>query len=193
MAWQTISYKLTSSAPLIMHNGQMADPLNKWAILKKQIASKRNKTEADLREIAHIEFLGSLYMDENGPILPDFMIDAMVINGAKKSKEGMIAKSGCFCLEHAKLEYNGPRDAEELWNDEHFRFSAMVRIGNSRVSCMRPIFYDWTATIKLNIEDTMVNVSRVDEWLNAAGTQVGLGDWRPQHGRFTSERLNGKK
>jgi hypothetical protein len=193
MAWLETKYKLTGSAPFISHNGQTADPTNKWSKLIKQISSKRTKTDADYEEMHRLEFMAGLYLDESGPILPAFMIDALVVNGAKKSKEGMAAKSGCFCLEHAKLEYDGPRVADKLWDDERFRFGAIVRVGNARVSRMRPIFRDWSAVVTLNIEDTMVNVTRVDEWLAAAGTQVGVGDWRPQYGRFTVERLNGKK
>jgi hypothetical protein len=192
MAWKTVSYKLTSSAPLIMHNGQTADPLNKWSKAIKQISSKRAKTDADYEEMARLEFMAGLYLDESGPIIPAFMADALVVNGAKKSKEGMTAKSGCFCLEHAKLEYSGPRTAVELWEDEQFRFSAIVRVGQARVSRMRPIFREWSAVLTLHVEDTMVNIARVDEWLSAAGTQVGVGDWRPQYGRFTAQRLNGK-
>jgi hypothetical protein len=193
MAWKKIDYKLTSSAPLIMHNGQTADPTNKWSKLIKQISSKRTKTDADYEEMARLEFMAGLYLDENGPILPAFVIDSLVINGAKKSKEGQVAKSGCFCPHYAKLEYDGPRTADELWADEQFRFSAIVRIGQSRVARMRPIFREWSAVITLNAEDTMVNPARVEEWLVAAGTQVGVGDWRPQNGRFTVERIEGKK
>ena len=193
MAWKKIEYKLTSSAPLIMHNGQTADPTNKWSKLIKQISSKRTKTDADYEEMARLEFMAGLYLDENGPILPAFVIDSLVINGAKKSKEGQVAKSGCFCPHQAKLEYDGPRTADELWADEQFRFSAIVRIGQSRVARMRPIFREWSAVITLNAEDTMVNPARVQEWLDAAGTQVGVGDWRPQNGRFAVEKIEGKK
>ncbi len=158
----------------------------------KPISSKRKKTEADYEEMAHIEFLGSLYLDENGPILPSYVIEALVINGAKKSNEGPSAKSGCFCPLHAKLEYDGPRTAEALWKDENFRFVSIVRVGTARLSRTRPIFNKWSAIITLNIEDTLVNFARVDDWLAAAGTQVGVGDWRPQNGRFTVERIDGR-
>jgi hypothetical protein len=193
MAWNKVSYKLTSSAPLIMHNGQLSDPLNKWSKLQKPITAKRKKTDADYEEMAHLEFLGSLYMDENGPVLPADVIDALIINGAKKSNEGMVAKSGCYSDNHAKLEYEGPRTASELWNDETFHFVKGVKVGMARVQRTRPIFHNWSVVINLNIEDTMVNVARVDEWLTAAGTQVGICDWRPKYGRFTAERLNGKR
>jgi len=191
MAWQTVRYKLTSSAALIQHNGQTANPANKWARLFKEISSKSSKTEPDYKEMAHLEFLAGLYLDKDGPILITEMIDALVLTAAKKFKQGQTAKSGCFCLNHARLEYEGPRTAEELWADERFHFPRLVRIRGSRVLRMRPIFQDWSAIVTLNIEDTLINIVRVDEWMRVAGTQIGLGDWRPQYGRFTAQRLNG--
>lgn len=189
MAWQPVSYRLTSSAPLIMHNGQMADPTNKWAKALKLISAKRKKTDADYEEMAHLEFLAGLYMGTDGPILPTYMIDAMLVAAAKKSREGQLVKSSCFCLNHARLEYEGPRTAEELWADESFRFSALVRVQAARVARMRPIFHNWAATVTFHLEPTLVNPSRLDEWMAVAGTQIGLGDWRPQYGRFQAERL----
>lgn len=191
MAWQTLSYQLTSACPQIMHNGQTANPTNKWAKAMKAVSGKRSKTDADYEELARLEFLAGLYMGPNGPIIPATNIDAMVINAAKKLKEGMIAKSGVFCLEQSDLQYDGPRTAEGLWLDERFRFVALVRVSTARVARTRPIFSDWSAVVKLNIEDTAVNATRVDQWMNIAGTQVGLGDWRPQYGRFSAERING--
>jgi len=191
MAWQKVQYKLTSSAPLILHNGQTADPRNKWAKLIKEISGKRKKTDADFEAMARLEFMAGLYLNADGPILPANVIDAMVVSAAKKSREGQLAKSGCFCLEHARLEYAGPRTAEALWADEDFHFSAIVRVQSARVSRMRPIFREWSAVITLSLEDTVINPARVGEWLDTAGTQIGLGDWRPQNGRFTAERLDG--
>jgi hypothetical protein len=166
--------------------------LNKWSKAIKQISSKRAKTDADYEEMARLEFMAGLYMDENGPVLPAHLLDALVCNDAKKAREGQLAKSGCFCLQQAKLEYEGPRKADELWADTSFRFPFIVRIGQNKVLTTRSIFRNWIATITLNIENTTVNVSRVDVWLNTAGTQVGVSDWRPQYGRFTVEKIDGK-
>lgn len=189
MAWQTASYKLTSQAPLLMHNGQTADPRNKFAKLLKQISSKRKKTDADLDEMARIEFMAGLYMGEEGPILPSFVLDSLIINAAKKFREGTLAKSACFSSGHAQLVYDGPKTPDELWADETFQFSALVRIGQSRVPRMRPIFNKWSAIVTVQFEDSLVNKARVDEWMETAGIQVGLGDWRPQYGRFDVERV----
>lgn len=192
MAWQEIQYKLTSSAPLLMHCGQTADPSNRYAKALKQISSKRKKTDADYEEMARIEFAAGLYLDKDGPVLPSYLIESMIVNAAKKVREGPMAKSGCFCLTHSRLEYDGPRTVDELWADEGFRYSAIVRVGQARVSRMRPIFDEWSAVVHLNIEDEVVNVARIDDWMQIAGTQVGVGDWRPKFGRFSAERLNGK-
>lgn len=191
MAWRTLRYKLTSSAPLIMHNGQTADPLNKWSKSIKEISSKRAKTEADHQELARLEFMAALYLDENGPVIPAYVIEGALVAAAKKTKEGTLAKSGCYCLEHARLDYEGPRQAAELWNDERFRLSAIVRVQTDRVRRTRPIFQNWSALVSISVEDTLVNPARVDEWINTAGSQIGLCDWRPQHGRFTVEKMNG--
>ena len=192
MAWQTVQYKWTSSAPLLMHNGQLADPMCKWTKSLKKISGKRNKTDADHEEMARLEFMGSLYLNADGPILPADVVDGIVQTAAKKTREGMTAKSGCFCSEHARLEYEGPRTAKELWEDERFRFASMVRVQQAHVVRTRPIFRDWSAVVTLSIEDTLIDIEAVDGWMRVAGTQIGACDWRPKNGRFTAKRLNGK-
>lgn len=190
MAWQTLAYRLTSACPMLMHNGRTANPLDPFAKAMKQVSGKRNKTDADHEELARLEFMAALYLGKNGPILPATVIDAVLTSAAKKSREGQLAKSGVFCLEHAELEYDGPRTAEELWKDEGFRHVAIVRVGTARVVRTRPVFNEWQSTIKIQVEDSVVNPARLIDWLHVAGTQVGIGGWRPQHGRFGVERLS---
>lgn len=190
MAWQEVKYKLTSVCDLLMHNGQTADPLNKWSKLIKQISSKRQKTDSDYEELARLEFLAGLYMSSEGPVLPNYMIDAILVAGAKKSKEGQIAKSAVFCVKHVPLIYDGPRTAEDLWADERFRLSVTAKVGTARVVRTRPRFAQWEAIIVLKYEPTVVNSARIDDWLMVAGSMIGAGDWRPQNGRFEVVRVN---
>lgn len=189
MAWTKVQYQLTSVCPMIVHNGQAADPLNPHAKALKQVSSKRGKTDSDYEELARIEFIAGLYMGKDGPIIPAMVIDSMLIGAAKKSKEGPAAKSGVFCAEHALLQYDGPRTAAELWANDAFRFSALVRVGMARISRMRPIFNEWSAVVTLNVEESVVNPARINDWFTVAGAIVGIGDWRPQHGRFEAKRL----
>lgn len=155
----------------------------------KQISSKRIKTDADYEELARIEFLSSLYLTSDGPVIPSVNIDAMLLSAAKKSKEGQVSKSAVFCAEHVVLQYDGPRGADDLWANESFRHAALVRVGNARVVRTRPVFESWSATVSINVESTIVNPSRLSDWMTVAGSIIGLGDWRPQHGRFEAKRL----
>ena len=190
MAWQTVKFQLKSDCPMIVHNGQTADPLNKWSKALKAVSGKRKKTDADYEELARLEFFAGLYMGKSGPIIPAANIDSMLINAAKKNREGPMAKSGAFCLTDVDMIYDGPRTPEEMWDDGNFRHVAIVRVQMARVARTRPVFKEWSAVVSLQIEDSVVNVKQVEDWFHIAGTQIGLGDWRPQHGRFSAQRVN---
>lgn len=189
MAWQTLQFRLTGDAPLILHNGQTADPLNKYSKMLKAISGKRKKTDSDLEELARLEFLAGLYLGDKGPILPPMVIDACIIDAAKKSRESVLAKSGFFTTGSALLEYEGPRTGQELWADERFRLSVPVRVQQARVVRTRPIFNEWACTAVVQYEDSVVNPAQVDHWFAVAGTLCGLCDWRPRFGRFQAKRL----
>jgi hypothetical protein len=59
----------------------------------------------------------------------------------------------------------------------------------SRIMRTRPIFKEWAAIVEVEFEDSVINEEQVDRWVHAAGTQVGLCDWRPRCGRFTAEKI----
>jgi hypothetical protein len=194
MAWKEVSYRLTGLTPgLIPHSNQTANPLNANARALKLITAKAKKTEADYIEMAHIEFTAALYMDkELGPHIPAENLEAMIQRAAMKVREGPAAKSGMFCLHKTALEYDGPRTPEELWNLEQFRFMRIVksggRTGGSVMRC-RPIFESWACTATITIDDEIADPKRLAVWMDIAGCQIGLCDWRPRYGRFTAELL----
>lgn len=190
MAWMTLTYRITGDAPLIMHNGDLANPLSKAAKALKQVTSKKKKTDADFERMAEIEFKAGLYMDEDrGPVIPGENIEATLYNAAKITKEGKIAKSACFVPKAAVLQYDGPRDADGLWEDERFRNCVGVKVGMSRVMRTRPVFKEWSAIVEVEYEAGVINEEQVDRWMHAGGTQVGLCDWRPRCGRFSVEKV----
>ncbi len=188
MAWKTLKLKLSGDT-IILHNGQLANPLNKFSKSLKEVSSKRTKTDADFERMAKIEFKGGLYMNSNGPCLTAEIIEALAIAGAKKVKDGQNAKAGLMVTKAADLGYEGPRTADELWEDENFRLVVGVKVGKNRVMRTRPIFRNWSAVVEVEYEDTMANESRVVEWFQRAGREVGACDWRPKHGRFTVEQV----
>jgi hypothetical protein len=57
--------------------------------------------------------------------------------------------------------------------------------------CTRPRFDKWAFNAKALVEDSIVNPSRVYEWIKGGEIPVGVGDWRPIYGRYTFEIMNG--
>ena len=128
--YRTLKVEIVGTAPLIMHNGQTADPLNRYAKAMAEISGKRSKTEADLEQMAWLDFIGSLYMGTDGPVVPGRLIEAAIVEGAKKSKLGKLATAGVIVEQNPAVEYEGPRTARELFADEAFRFSVRSGSGN---------------------------------------------------------------
>ena len=182
--YKNLTIKVIGIAPLIMHNGQTADPLNKYAKALREISGKRKKTEADFLEMARIEFMAGLYMDQEGPVVPSRMIEATVVAGARKSKLGKLAEAGVVVEHHAQLDYPGPRTAEALFQLAEFRLALPVRVGQVRVIRTRPIFTTWSAAIELSFLDDVINERDLKTAFRSAGAYAGFGDWRPRYGRF---------
>lgn len=184
MSYSNLRLTLTGEAPLIMANGQLADPLNPIAQLLRQVAGKRYKTDADHEKIAEIEFLGSLWLDDRRPCIPSEAVEAAFVEAARRRRLGRAARAGLICPANAPLQYEGPKNPEELWQCPEFRLRVPVRVQTSRVMRTRPMFRDWSATVELSFLPTLLNSREVIELLQLAGEQIGLGGWRPRFGRF---------
>lgn len=168
----------------------MADPLNKFTKEIKTISSKKKKTDVDLERLAELEFKGSLYVNEQKqPILPSEGIEAMVVSGAKCNKQGKDAKAAVFCPASSILEYDGPKDIDELWKEDKFRLTAGVKVKQARIMRTRPIFPEWSADIELRYNTGLCNESQIDKWLKDCGEQCGAFDWRPRYGRFEVSKI----
>ncbi len=170
-------------APMLLHNGRLANPLDQWAVAMKEVSSKRNKTEADHLEMARIEWYGSLYTDEESRVcIPGENIESVMVDGAKKLKLGPRVKAGVISPGLWRVEYQGPKNPDEMWTCGKFTDTRGVRIGKNRVMRTRPIFREWRLTFDLLFMG--LNKKEVVDALTAAGEQVGLGDFRPKFGRF---------
>lgn len=174
-------------APLLMHNGQLANPMNPWVRLMKNITSKPSKqrTDDDLIELARLEFMGGLYLDEKGePCIPGENLEALLIQAARGRRQGKQAESGIICDGNFPLIYDGPRNADKLWADERFRFTKSARpSGQGRVMRTRPIFRAWSLAFTLSYDPSFVDDAKVKTIVELAQS-VGLGDWKPRFGRF---------
>jgi hypothetical protein len=179
-----LNFEIKGVAPLIMHNGQTADPLSKFSKMIKQISSKRNKTDADYEELARLEWYAGLYLQDGKPCIPGEVLEATFSNSAKRRKLGKQAQAGLICAGNYQLIYEGPDDVNVLWENHAFRLTVGVRIKGNRIMRTRPIFRKWASQIEVQFDSSMLNGSQVEEIVRIAGEEVGLMDWRPKFGRF---------
>jgi hypothetical protein len=189
--YQTLKVRISGVSPLLMHNAQLADPLNKFSRAMKEITAKgKRKTDADLEELARLEFIGGLYLDEHGaPSVPGECIEGVLRDGARKSRKGKDAQCGLISDGNWPLIYDGPKSAEALWKDEAFRDYRGVKVSQSRIMRMRPKFPDWALEFDVMFQDEVINRSDVEKWLADAGQYIGLLDFRPKFGRFEVDWL----
>lgn len=184
----TITTTWTGIRPLILHNGQLADPLNKYSRMLKNVTSKRKKTDSDHEEMARIEFEGGLYWEEGvGPIMPSDCIEATICAGAKKSRIGKDVQAAVFVKDDTvKIEYDGPRTIEGLWKDRaRFVMRKAVKVSTAKIMRTRPMFpTGWSITFTVEFDDSIVNAENLKKAMIDAGALVGICDWRPRFGRF---------
>ncbi len=189
MTWNPLTLTFIGCRPLVMHSGRLADPLDEFATAIHKVSKKRHKTAADFEELAKLEFLGSLWLagDPLRPVIPDAAIHACLIEGAKKTRNGPAAKAGLLCDQHAVVEYGGPTDPETLAKLKAFQLRTGVRVNQSRVIRVRPMFPEWRAAVRIAFEDSLLDRDQVISFATRGGFEVGIGDWRPRYGRFRVE------
>jgi len=174
-----------------MHNGQTADPLNPFSKAMKEISSKRKKTDSDYEAMANIEYRAGLYLSKkNELIIPSRVLESVLVEGAKKSKEGKLALSGMFVDTDALLDYEGaPMSVDELVASEDHRICVAVRVGMAKVMRTRPHLKNWSAKFKVSLNSDVANEAQLKRWVEDAGAYVGVGDWRPRHGRYEVKKF----
>jgi len=188
-----IKIHMQGVSPLLCHNGQTADPRNTYAKAMKAVSSKRKKTDADFDELARLEWLAGIYRSADDLVIPDYVIESAMIAGAKKSKRGPQAKCGMFFTEHALLEFDGKPDAINddtlagMFESGQFTHTIGVRVGMAKVMRTRPIFRNWSCIAIAQYDPDVLNLRDIEEIAADAGKLVGIGDWRPKHGRFLAE------
>lgn len=204
MAICKASLTLRGRNQILLHNGQTADPRNRYAKDMKAISSKRKKVDADFDQMARIEWFAGLYVGDyqkdgntyaTTPI-PAHVIEGTIIGGAKKSKNSPRVKSGVFVDQPAILDFDGKPEGdltadqlqkalETLYEAGHHHLTVGVRVSTSKVMRTRPMFNNWSAKTEIEFDDDQLNFAELQDIIEDAGRLVGVGDWRPKYGRFT--------
>lgn len=177
---------------LLMHNGQLADPLNEYTKALKAVSKKKNKSDEDHLAVAKAEFQGGLYHDNDmGPYIPGDWLQSALIQGSKAVKLGKkFSASVVVPEEKIKLIYTGPREREALFANPNFIDRRAVRVQMAKVMRTRPVFRDWSATFEIEVFDGAVNGDEVEAALVQAGLFIGIGDGRPRlGGKFAIEEF----
>jgi hypothetical protein len=183
-----IRFRLTGTAPLLQHNERLANPLDPHAKEVAKVAKKRSKTEADYEMLAKLEFKGGLYyQDDIGPYAPGTWIEQTLVEAAKKEKLGTVFKAYIRCVEdQIPLAYPGPRTLEQLWNARHYD-QRCVGVRASKTLRTRPCFRDWSLECTIIYDEVAIEREQVIRAMMRSGEGIGLGDYRPRFGRFTTE------
>jgi hypothetical protein len=191
MAQQSYSFKITGIAPLIVHNGELADPFYSFSQEIKKISGKRKKTEADHEMMAKLEWRGGLYVNEGKLIVPSDCFEASLVGAAKLSRLGKDAARGLFVEDHLLIEGDGVPESvdeaalDEMYDSRKFVFRKGVRVGTAKVMRTRPIFgAGWSTRAAIVFNDAVFNKQQIEDLAEAAGSQIGLCEWRPRYGRF---------
>jgi hypothetical protein len=186
---QVVKYRLVGQVALLLHNGQLADPLNPWSRALKEVTGKRDKTDADHEEAARLEWFGSLYTDNGKIVIPGRCVDATLINSAKKKKKGRQAKSALMCQTNFVVEHDGPEDLDELWLDKRFNQRVLMKVKGNGVMRTQPLFFPWATTIEVSFDDNQLNPKEIDTFVEIGGVEIGLCEGRPRYGRYTAKKL----
>ena len=187
----TVTVQVGGTSVLLMHNVQLANPLNEYVKAIKLITSKPKKTDADYEELFKWEFMGGLYyQDKIGPYIPNRMIRASITNGAKMLKLGTAVERTMLVKEtHAKLIYDGPRDRDKLYEQNYHDVrpvSAQGTRGGSKTMRCRPMFDPpWSVTFTLSVDPQIISLDNLRQCVERAGAYHGFGDGRSEgNGRF---------
>lgn len=190
---KTFKAIITGVTPLMMHSERLADPTNPQTKALKKLNAKRQKTDEDYLQIKRFEWQAGLYQDEAGsPAIPVDWLLAVALAGAKKSKQGPLAKAGIFPTAQSffPLDYPGPKTVEEMWEDGRFCDYRGVTIGQSKVMRARPVFPGWSLKFNLDYDPDTIDGSSVQTAFERAGTLCGMGDYRPRFGRFVVQECD---
>ena len=198
-----IKVKWTGEEALIMHRGDLADPMDRWAKLISAQAkrAKASKSEPDAIELYRLEWYGSAYVDSKiGFVIPTDNVTKVIIEGARKAKLGKQVEASVFVEgippnghhEAVKLDFPGPQEQEAMWKlfldgKDDFVFKKTLKVAKTRIVRCRPIFRQWSILFVLHFDPSVISQDQLVEAMKQAGHLVGMGDWHPRYGTFKSE------
>ena len=182
-----LNIKIQGICPMLMHSDRTANPFDSFTKEIKKFTAKRKKTDEDLEQIAKLEWEAGLYYDnETGKyFLPSALLFAMLYNSAKNFKQGPTLKQAIVIPENGSYVFPDDKlTPKQLYDHIEYIDLRSVRVSQSKVMRCRPIFKNWSSEFQLFLDDDKLNLDDFTHIANNAGKYIGIGDFRPQYGRF---------
>ena len=177
---------------LIQHNltASMAPSTMKAELDRLLAGSAKSKREpATVERVRRLEWGLSLYRATRDgadyPTLPARVIRAALEGGARLTKDGARVRRGVqVAPDSVEFSYGARTGAtiDELEGDDEFVLAVPVTVQRQRIIRVRALFSEWGATFTLRFNDDMANAPDLRGWLEAAGSFIGVGDWRIDSG-----------
>jgi hypothetical protein len=178
---------LTGRTPLLLKNGQTANPDHPATREIATITGKRKKTGDDRLRIAELEWYAALYINGGpGLVYPTANVRKCLINAGKITKQGaQVTRAISFSELEVPLVHDGPDDPKALYADERFHDYRPVGIGAKRTMRMRPRFGTWLVELDGVLLEDVMDLDDLRRIGARAGQAEGLGDNRVNgFGRF---------
>lgn len=185
-----ITIKAVGTKPLLLHNVDLANPLNPWARKMTDLRGtpSKRRTEKWHEDMAYASFMGAFYdiPTIDGAAIPSENMRRSVIDAAKASRLGTQVQRALMVTEPATpLIYAGPRTSQELWDEGTWHLTRMIRGSGGASPTTYPIFREWAVKVPFELDEDLLNIRDLTEIAERAGRIEGLGASRKQgYGRY---------
>ena len=203
MSMRLLQVSVKGTAGLLLSNVAYADPLGRFQPMKAYFTDKKgkSKTEGVHRAVRTLDWLFSGYWDKEGdvavdenennvgfenfadPYLPGANFQRCMRNAATKWKLGKDTLHAIVVTNNPFIEYDGPKDAVEMFNSRTPKFQLCSFTGRG-VWVNRLLIPDWSVQFELMLDDEIMGTDQLRRIMKMAGKSEGLGTWRPRYGRF---------
>lgn len=183
---ETIRVKIKGTVPLLQNRYVFAE--------EKEESAKKKSGKKDYSE----EWKGALYWDDVlGVMQPAAHIEAAMIKAAvnfqivgrgKKTYKDLFKSAVFVTPENIPHGLMGTK--ENLVKNNKIQIDKrLVRVGTSGVERRRPMIKEWALDFNIEVHDEQISCDTVKQILEHAGKYIGIGDFRPRHGRFVIEKF----
>ena len=174
-----VIYKIEGTAPLLMHN------------VESMLLKKPNRMSHEEFEKSEEAFKAKCYFNAKGElILPGKVIKGMLKNSAKSSGFKQPGKRANYNNLIKSLIFIQDEPVMDQQFKEVVESPTFVTIQKSKVLRIFPKLNNWSTTVKITIADSdKLEVSVLDDLMAFGGSFVGVGDYRPEFGRFKANRI----